>query len=249
VLHRNACLGLAVCVFGILLIHSKSIDNAVYTQCIVNDKNIHAVQYVGTRPTGGVVQLTLLLMEDLQKDHYVLEIGCGALMGGIPIMSYIEKGHYVGLDPNSWLKNQTLLIPENALIIKEKSPLFVNNLSFDATSTGILFDYVFAHSIMSHAAHWQLPLFFEQTFKVLKKNGKVIFSIRLTEPNEYGNEGAPKETRAQEWQYPGCSFFDESTVIQEASKLFQSAERKKDFTAALTADDPGAFHDWFVLTK
>lgn len=248
-MRNNILLGLGIYVFGISLSHGESINNAEDKQCIVNDKNIQAAQYVGTRPAGGIVQLKLLQMEGLQKDHYVLEIGCGALMTGIPIMAYLEKSHYVGIDPNPWLINQTLLIDENQQIVTEKKPLFLNNLNFEATSAGILFDYVFAHSIMSHAAHWQLPLFFEQTSKVLKRNGKVIFSIRLTEPNEFGNEGTSEETRAQEWQYPGCSFFNESTVIQEASKWFKSVERKKDFTATLTADDPGAFHDWFVLTK
>lgn len=217
--------------------------------CIMDERNIQAVEYVGTRPAGGIVQLQLLQHEGLQSNHYVLEVGCGALMSGIPIMSYLQNGHYVGIDPNPWLMNQTLLIAENQQVVKEKSPLFIATVDFDASSSNIIFDYIFAHSIMSHAADWQLSLFFEKTAQVLKKNGKLIFSIRLTESNEYGNTGALEATHAQEWQYPGCSFFDEETVVQEALKWFSTVERKKNFTAVLTADNPGAFHDWFVLTK
>ena len=171
--------------------------------------------------------------------HYRLEF----------LLCLLEKGHYVGIDPNPWLMNQTLLIAENQQVVNEKAPIFLNNINFDASSTGITFDYVFAHSIMSHAAHWQLPLFFENIAKVLKKNGKVIFSIRLTETNEYGNEGAAQETHAEEWQYPGCSFFHTSTVIKEASKWLKTVELKKEFTAIITADNHYACHDWFVLTK
>lgn len=236
--------------FFILGISSATLQsNDQYTACSVDNRNIQAVEYVGTRSTGGIVQLQLLQMEGLQKNHYVLEVGCGTLMSGIPIMSYLEKSHYVGIDPNPWLMNQTLLIAKNQQVVTEKNPLFLNNTDFDASSIDIIFDYVYAHSIMSHAADWQLSLFFKKISKVLKKNGKAIFSIRLTEPNEYGNEGASQETHAQEWQYPGCSFFDESTVIQEASKWFKKVERKKEFTALLTADNPRACHDWFVLTK
>lgn len=224
-------------------------SDSQYTACTMDNRNLQAIEYVGTRPTGGIVQLQLLLMEGLQKDDYVLEVGCGSLMSGIPIMSYLEKSHYVGIDPNTWLMNQTLLIVENQQIITKKSPLFLNNADFDASSLGIVFDYVYAHSIMSHAADWQLSFFLKNISKVLKNNGKAIFSIRLTEPNEYGNEGATQETHAQEWQYPGCSFFDEATVVQEASKWFAKVERKKDFTALITQDNPGACHDWFVLTK
>ena len=58
-----------------------------YIQCIVDDRNMRAIEYVSTRPTGGIVQLQLLQREGLQKNHYVLEVGYGALSSGIPIMS------------------------------------------------------------------------------------------------------------------------------------------------------------------
>lgn len=222
---------------------------ALSTLCLVDDRNQEAVEYVGTRPTGGRVQLELLQREGLQQNHYLLEVGCGALMSAIPMMTFLEKEHYVGIDPNSWLRERTLLIPENRAAVEASQPLFLQRNDFDAESAGIEFDFIFAHSIMSHAAHWQLPLFLENTAKVLKEGGKVIFSLRLTEPNEYGNRGAEEETNASEWQYPGCSFFDEETVVREASQWFRKVERKKEYTALITADNRGAFHDWFVLTK
>jgi SAM-dependent methyltransferase len=217
--------------------------------CSVDERNRAAVEYVGTKPTGGGVQLELLQREGLERDDYVLEVGCGALLSAIPIMSFLECEHYVGIDPNSYLREKTLLIAENRAVVEASKPLFLQSSDFDAECTEIVFDFIFAHSIMSHAAQWQLPQFLENTAKVLKEGGKVIFSLRLTEPNEYGNEGAEQETKASEWQYPGCSFFDEETVVQEAGKWFQRVERKKEYTALITADDWSAFHDWFVLTK
>lgn len=217
--------------------------------CRVDYRNVDAVNYVGTRPSGGIVQLELLLLEGLQKEDQVLEIGCGALMASIPIMSFLETGHYVGIDPNQWLRYASLLIDENRMVVEQKQPTFICNTDFDAGSLERSFDYIFAHSIMSHAAHWQLSLFMENCAKVLKKQGKVIFSIRLTEQNGYGGEGADQETRANEWQYPGCSFFDKETVIQEASKWFDEVEYKKEYIKLLTNDSKGVCHDWFVLTK
>ena len=217
--------------------------------CQVDHRNQEAINYVGTRPTGGKVQLGLLLLEGLQKEDHVLEIGCGALMSSIPIMSFLETGHYVGIDPHKWLMDASLQIEENREIVLEKEPTFIQNTDFDASSVERSFDYIFAHSIMSHAAHWQLPLFLENCAKVLKTQGKVLFSLRLTEKNEYGWEGADQETRANEWQYPGCSFFDKETVIQEASRWFSKVEYKKEYTKLLTDDSKGVCHDWFVLTK
>lgn len=217
--------------------------------CKMDHRNFDAINYVGTRSSGGVVQLGLLQSEGLQKDDYVLEIGCGALMSSIPIMTYLNVGHFVGIDPNEWIRNASLEIPENYAVVAERQPIFLSNYDFDASEVGISFDYIFAHSIMSHAAHWQLPLFLENCSKVLKDGGKVVFSIRLTEPNEYGGEGAEHETRSENWVYPGVSYFDKETVILEASRWFSKIEHKVEFTKILTDDYKGVCHDWFVLTK
>ena len=98
-----------------------------------------------------------------------------------------------------------------------------------------MFDYIISHSVISHAAHWQLPLFLEQCCRVLKKNGKVIFSLRLTEPNEFGNVGADRASCANEWEYPRSVFFNKETVIAEASKWFTKIEHKKEFTDFFSA--------------
>jgi cyclopropane fatty-acyl-phospholipid synthase-like methyltransferase len=223
-------------------------DNAIEC-CRIDARNQRAVEYVGTRSSGGKVQLGLLQQEGLKKEHRLLEIGCGALMSAIPMMSFLEEGHYVGIEPNIWLIAKTMQISENRAVVYRSKPILLPNLDFDASALGQSFDYIFAHSIMSHAAHWQLPQFLENCAKVLKKGGKVLFSIRLTEPNRYGGEGASEETQADVWQYPGCSFFHKETVIRLASKWYSRIEEKEDFTRQLTADYPTVCHDWFVLTK
>ena len=217
--------------------------------CLHDTRNNSAVEYCGTRPSGGRCQFEMLIMEGLQQNNYVLEIGHGTLMSAIPIMSFLEKGHYVGIDPNKWVMEASLRIEENFEVVCEREPIFLSNTDFDASSLGITFDYVFAHSIMSHAAHWQLPLFLSHCAKVLKEGGKLVFSIRLTEGNEYGSQGAEQETHAEEWQYPGCSFFQKETVVKEASKWFSKIEQKIEYTELLTKDSYTVCHDWFVLTK
>lgn len=230
-------------------LENSSERDASIKLCKMDYRNEEAVNYVGTRPSGGKVQLELLLLEGLQEQDYVLEIGFGALMSAIPIMSFLEDGHYAGIDPNKWLMEASLQIPENLDVVSEKQPVFLYNSDFDGSSFERTFDYIFAHSIMSHAAYWQLPLFLENCAKVLREGGKVVFSLRLTEMNEYGGEGADHETQANEWQYPGCSFFNKETVICEALKWFSKVEHKLEYTKLLTEDSKGVCHDWFVITK
>lgn len=232
----------------IVVCHSWATESEIQL-CQLDSRNQSEVEYCGTRPSGGRCQLELLLLEGLQKEDYVLEIGHGALMSAIPIMSFLEEEHYVGIDPNPWLMEASLKINDNKEIIHQKKPTFLFNTNFDASSLGVTFDYIFAHSIMSHAAHWQLPLFLNNCANVLKEGGKVVFSIRLTEGNEYGSEGADQETHAENWQYPGCSFFHKETVLAEASKRFSVVEHKKEYTKLLTNDCRSVCHDWIILTK
>ncbi len=221
---------------------------------IIKGINDHALGYVGNIPENGAVQLDLLLREGLKKDNYVLEIGCGALVASIPIMSFLEPEHFVGIDPNKWLIDASLKIPQNLAVINQARPLFLYNENFDASVTDIQFDYIISHSIISHAPLWQFKLFLQNCAKVLKDGGKIIFSLRLTEPNEFDPTGKKEESTTDKWQYPTNTYFHKSTVINEASKWFKKIEYKKEYTPLLIAvDNPKAdtkqWHDWFVLTK
>ncbi len=217
--------------------------------CVVGDRNRESVHYVGTQPISGRVQLELLLLEGLKKEHRVLEIGCGALIAAIPIMSFLEAGHYVGIDPNAGLIHNSSNVPENRVVVNEKKPNFLYFEDFDGSSKCTTFDYIISHSVMSHAAHWQLSLFLKNCSGVLKKGGKVIFSLRLTEPNEYGHKGALEETRSESWVYPDNTFFHKATVLEEAGKWFSNIEQKTEYTKLNVDADASACHDWFVLIK
>jgi cyclopropane fatty-acyl-phospholipid synthase-like methyltransferase len=195
------------------------------------------------------MQLELLLKEGLLENNYVLEIGCGALVASIPVISFLQTGHYVGIDPNKWLIDASLQVEENQRVATEKQPLFLYNDSFDARTTNMRFDYILAHSIMSHAPLWQLQLFLQRCSEVLQDNGKVVFSLCLTEPNEFGNKGAKNESTTDQWQYPAFTFFHKETIVAEASKWFKEIEHKKLYTRFITSTDKRHFQDWFVLTK
>src|SRR6187397_2666344 len=44
-------------------------------------------------------QIDFLRKFGLKPEHYLLDIGCGVLRGGIPIIDYLEVGHYYGVEP------------------------------------------------------------------------------------------------------------------------------------------------------
>lgn len=237
--------------FNMCFVSSLNIKNNEIQLLVGSPVNQNAIKFVGnTRLENGAAQLELLLIEGLKQDQYVLEIGCGALVASIPIMSYLDDGHFVGIEPNQWLIHDSLNIRENYELCFKKAPQFFYNSNFDGSLANIEFDYIIAHSIISHAANWQFLQFLENCAKVLKPNGKVIFSLRLTKPNKWGSPGSSEdETYFNEWMYPGNTYFKEETVFKEASKLFRKVEHIPEYTDIITKTDGGAFHDWFVLTK
>ncbi len=43
-------------------------------------------------------QFEFLTSRGLRPEHRLLDIGCGTLRGGIPLIEYLESGHYVGVE-------------------------------------------------------------------------------------------------------------------------------------------------------
>ena len=53
---------------------------------------------------------------------------------------------------------------------------------------------------------------------VLSPTGKIVASVRLTEPNAFGSEGSPdgKESTFANWQYPGVAYYAQETFASIA---------------------------------
>src|SRR5689334_9968532 len=142
----------------------------------ITAQNERATAYTCTVPREGKTQLLLLQLDGCEPCDHVLEIGCGALVAGIPIMHFLDAKHYVGIEPNQWLIEQSASVPANAQIMQKKQPRFLHNTEFDARELKQPFDYIISHSILSHAAYWQLPLYLKNCHAVMNpsKGGKVL---------------------------------------------------------------------------
>lgn len=205
-------------------------------------------EYVGSTDISGEIQLDLLIKEGLEKNTNVLEIGCGVLHLGIPLIKYLNLDKYVGIDPNEWLREDN--IKKFSDLIQEKKALFFNNSDFDISNLGKKFDIIFSHSILSHCADWQLDQFLINSKKVLSKDGKILSSFRLAEGNSFGSEGSfnKKDSNDIEWQYPGVSWFTEETIIKKAELYGFKSKIIPEYTEFYTMRRPNEFHDWVLFS-
>ncbi len=219
----------------------------------VTDVNRKAVLYTGTTPEEGLAQLKALHLIGLKPEHKVLEIGCGALNAGIPIMSDLKKGNYVGIEPNRWLVENTATVTANNEIIRDKDARFMYNSEFRAfepltpidtyDGRGPKFDFIIAHSVMSHASITQLDMFLKNSQHVLAPGGKLLFSLLLTNDSE----GRREETMDDEWHYPGSVFVKPETLKAFAGTYFNFMEERKDVQQIIMASHDSAVHDWFLM--
>lgn len=227
----------------------------------INDKNQAAVNFVGTRQVSGLCQLTILKNEGMEPQHVLFEIGCGALVGSILFIRYLDENKYYGVDPNKWLRDDTLGIVANRDIL-EKNPVFYSNSEFQP-ETEIKFDYIFAHSIFNHAANWQWEYFLDNVKKYMKKNTVIVLSVLFADGNKYGNVGN-KKTIWSEWQsqkvitdkkgnkrgdgrggvaYKTIKFFEDT-----CKKRSLKVEIMEEYTKFYTTWKPQEHHDWIKIT-
>ena len=209
-----------------------------------------ARQYVATDRVSGELQLELLKREGCVPESCVLEVGCGCLNAGLPLIGYLKRGRYVGIEPNRWLLGAALRTARARWLVAAKRPTFLERTDFDAGGLERTFDYVLSHSVLSHCAHWQLEQFVANVARVLRPGGRILASIRLAEGNAYGSRGSPdkEDSLDEEWQYPEVSWFAFETVKQTAERHGLKAAVKPEYTKFYVSRRPREFHDWLVFS-
>ncbi|HEY1078290.1 MAG TPA: methyltransferase [Fontimonas sp.] len=148
------------------------------------------------------LQFSLLTMLGMREQHYLLDIGCGALRGGRLFMPYLAPEHYCGIEPNPWLIESAIDKEVGRDQIALKKPQFRHNDDFDLSGFGRQFDYMMAHSIFSHTGYTQLAACMKSVAQALDENGLLIATFVDAKADAYQDE----------WVYPGFNRFSWATM-------------------------------------
>jgi SAM-dependent methyltransferase len=97
----------------------------------------------------GSLQLRFMQQQGLRSADRLLDIGCGALRGGIHFLRYLEPGCYYGIDANASLIAAGQMEVERAGL-REKRPQLLVTDAFEVARFGVMFDYVLAVSVFTH---------------------------------------------------------------------------------------------------
>lgn len=97
----------------------------------------------------GDLQFNFLIEQGLCRTHKLLDVGCGALRGGLQFVRYLDHGNYYGLDLNESLIKAGGVELEKSGLAGKGASLLVNDL-FEFSSFHQLFDFSIAVSVFTH---------------------------------------------------------------------------------------------------
>ncbi len=97
----------------------------------------------------GQLQFDFLIKMGLKPHHTLLDVGCGALRGGLHFLKYLEPEHYFGLDINpSLIEAAYIEAEEHGLSHKRPNLIIDDKFSFFCFETK--FDFMLSVSVFSH---------------------------------------------------------------------------------------------------
>lgn len=182
----------------------------------------------------GATQFALLVALGLRDRHRVLDFGCGSLRVGRLLISYLQRGNYHGLEPNSWLVEDAVERQVGRDQIAIKWPHFHAFGDFRADRCGTDFDFILAQSIFSHAGSDVVETALGGFRRALAGSGLAL--VTFVHPGQAGIV----QTAASGWIYPEC-------VAYPPASISTLVERNGLFGRALPWFHPR--QTWYVLAR
>jgi SAM-dependent methyltransferase len=147
-------------------------------------------------------QFQFLISNGLQPRHYLCDIGCGSLRGGVHFIEYLDPGHYLGIDKEPVLIEKGIEEELGADLYRRKEPKFVISSTFDFSAFQNRADFALAQSLFTHLP----PAYISQCFAALREwiaPGGVFYATFFETAVEHANRTKPHDhagfayTRAQ----------------------------------------------------
>ena len=125
-------------------------------------------------------QVRFLKAMSLSAEHFLLDIGCGTLRGGTPLIEYLQEGHYFGVEVREEVLDEGRKELQEAGLEGNNPTLLlapdISRLTIDQT-----FGYIWAFSVIIHMADEILDGAREQVekiFNVYSKDDKKMLGVR-----------------------------------------------------------------------
>lgn len=148
-------------------------------------------------------QIQFLTQVGLKPGDYLLDIGCGTLRGGIPLIRYLESGHYYGVEARGHVleEGKKELRLSN---LDDREPILIASDSLSTLSVNQKFDYIWAFSVLIHMTDQILADCLAFVKKHLKSNGHFYTNVDISGGQDGCWQGFPLVYRTYEFYQKAC---------------------------------------------
>jgi SAM-dependent methyltransferase len=160
----------------------------------------------------GAAQFCLLFTLGLRANHYLLDFGCGSLRAGRFFITYLDQGHYFGIEPNKWLIEDAIKDQIGEDSIRIKTPQFDYSSNFVTNVFSERFDFILAQAIFSFCGRDIISMALQNFKESLRPNGIIAATFA---------EGSPDfDGLGHAWVYPSPNYirYRPSTIKQFAKE-------------------------------
>ncbi|HWO41512.1 MAG TPA: class I SAM-dependent methyltransferase [Candidatus Eisenbacteria bacterium] len=150
-------------------------------------------------------QIQFLRRVGLKPQHYLLDLGCGTLRGGIPIIAHLEKGHYFGLEVRAEVVDEARKELQAAGLV-HKNPTLMVIREMASLNLERKFDYIWSFAVLPHMRDGVLRDAVGFVRRHLGEGGTFYATANIgNAPERDWQDGFPSLTRSFESYKEVCS--------------------------------------------
>lgn len=149
-------------------------------------------------------QIRFLKQVGLEPQHYLLDLGCGTLRGGIPIIDYLDRGHYFGLDTRQEVLDEGMkeLVGSQ---LENKQPTLIAAPDTSSVKLDQTFDYIWAFAVLIHMNDAILDGTMNFIRQHLKDDGVFYGTVNIGTRPDGSWQGFPVVARSLQFYEDACS--------------------------------------------
>lgn len=178
-------------------------------------------------------QFQFLRLIGLDPSHRLLDLGCGTLRGGIPLIAYLHEGHYTGIEVRPQLISEAKQeLHEESLAHKKPVLLCCDHL--DGVELDDKFDVIWSFSVLIHMDDETLDKALSFVRRHLAPTGRFLANVNLGDRPDSVWQGFPLVWRPL--AFYDSAFQRHGLQLAElgALKLYGHRNRQLDRTTAIS---------------